>query len=188
MGNDGISLILEIGIQAVEARHIHEEDVATQKVTAWSGDRRQYIVGRNTYYLLVDRLLDMFGEVFLIQRIMLHLKARQVGIAQTLDVVDDGLHMVGLRSFGVELGLSKRSDAALFPDFALRDDRRTHRTFEKVGWTDVSMGQRIDKGGFARLNGSHHNHHKRLAMYLLSAVQQQMHLSVKFRIPLQIRI
>ena len=130
----------------------------------------------------------MFGEVFLIQRIMLHLKARQVGIAQALDVVDDGLHMVGLRSFGVELGLSKRSDAALFPDFALRDDRRTHRTFEKVGWTDVCMGQRIDKGGFARLNGSHHNHHKRLAMYLLSAVQQQVHLSVKFRIPLQIRI
>ena len=119
MGDDGISLVFEVGIQAIEARHIHEEDVATQEVAARSSDAGQHVVGRDTHHFVIYRLLDVFGEVLLVERIVAHLKSREVGVTQALDVVDDGLHMIGLRALGVELGLTKSGDAALLPCLAL---------------------------------------------------------------------
>ena len=119
MGDDGISLVLEVGIQAIEARHIYQKYILTQKVAARCRDAGQYVIGRDTNHFVIYRLLDVFGEVFLVERIVAHLKTRKVGITQALDVVDDGLYMVCFRSFGVELGLTKSGDAALLPCLAL---------------------------------------------------------------------
>ena len=129
MGDDGISLVFEVGIQAIEARHIYQKYILTQKVASrscnagqyvtGSCDAGQYVIGRDANHFVIYRLLDVFGEVLLVERIVAHLKSREVGVTQALDVVDDGLHMIGLRSFGVEFGLTKSGDAALLPCLAL---------------------------------------------------------------------
>ena len=165
LGNGIVERVVQVRAVAVESWHIGEENLSTvyvvflQQLAACGGDGRDdgavfFVVGRRDD--VVDGIVGIVGVFILLEELLQFMFRDDAPKFIHNEIKVFGFPALGSRLIDFNL--------AVFGIGHVGDDGGPYRAFEFVGRTDIAVGKQVDKRGFARLDGSHHQHDERAVL------------------------